>query len=499
MGTTRYRYRLVNIDPKANNHGAWNSPIKLGEFQDLSTTFVGGVPHSTWGNPYNPQQYSPEVSALVVEQVWDELHRRSRRTSTGFTQPGDQPWYNEGGPFLLVRIDTGIPQSGVVGSGTYYNLSGNRRYVGGFMPPTNTDWGGWASTPLAFTGQSNDLLPDVAPYFDRAWRSAKPKLEMSSLYVFLREIGDTVPMLQTSAKALALQYNSRVRTIKFDDVLTDTDNIVPYVKQFGASLSSRNMRPKELAEHFINHEFGWAPFVGDIVSFCKTYLDASELIKKISDENGKWVRRSVGVTKDESDVVVADVTCPLSSSSYSVPCFPVGFPADFFTMPPSYKITEKTTLSIHAAGKFRFYRPEFDMTLPDYSSAFNKIRRAIKLYGLEVNPYHIWQATPWTWLIDWVTNLGSYIQRMSDSLEDQVAAQYFYITAHKRIVRTLSVRLPFANGLKVLNFERSYTSKQRVSADSPYGFRVSWDSLSPERLAILGALGITRRASGRGL
>lgn len=118
--------------------------------------------------------------------------------------------------------------------------------------------------------------------------------------------------------------------------------------------------------------------------------------------------------------------------------------------------------------------------------------RAVKIYGLEVNPYHIWQATPWTWLVDWVTNIGSYIQRMSDSLEDQVAAAYFYITAHKTVERTFTVKLPFVTGLKTLSFVRSYTAKQRVSADSPYGFRTSWDSLSPERLAILGALGITR-------
>jgi hypothetical protein len=259
------------------------------------------------------------------------------------------------------------------------------------------------------------------------------------------------------------------------------------------------MRPKEIAEHFINHEFGWAPFLGDLKSFFTTWLDASELIKKITDENGKWVRRSVGVTKDVTDVTLLDYTAPESSTSYSIPCFPVAFPADFFTMPPSWKITEKTSLSIHAAGKFRFYRPEFDMTLPDYSSAWNKVMRAVKLYGLEVNPYHIWQATPWTWLVDWVTNIGSFIQRMSDTIVDQVAAQYFYITAHKRIERTLTVKLPFANGLKTLNFVRSYSAKQRVSADSPYGFRVSWDSLSPERLAILASLGITRHQSGRGL
>jgi len=494
MPSTRYRFRVTGVDPKVNNGGAWNSPIKLGEFQDLVTTITGGVPHSVWGSPYNPQSYSPDNSACVVEQSWDEIHPRTKRRSTDFTEPGQVPFYNTGGPFLKLRIDTAIPFEGIMGSGTYYNRDRTRRYVGGFMPPPNTEWGlGWGLSPLSYTGSSNALLPDVAAYFDRAWRSAKPQLEMSSLYVFLREIEDVVPMLKTSAQVFCLAYQKANKLVK-----TTTENGWVFIYH-GSQLGWRYMRPKEIAEHFINHEFGWAPFLGDLKSFFTTWLDASELIKKITDENGKWVRKSVGVTKDVTDVTLLDYTAPESSTSYSIPCFPVAFPADFFTMPPSWKITEKTSLSIHAAGKFRFYRPEFDMTLPDYSSAWNKVMRAVKLYGLEVNPYHIWQATPWTWLVDWVTNIGSFIQRMSDTLVDQVAAQYFYITAHKRIERTLTVKLPFANGLKTLNFVRSYSAKQRVSADSPYGFRVSWDSLSPERLAILASLGITRHQSGRGL
>jgi hypothetical protein len=291
-------------------------------------------------------------------------------------------------------------------------------------------------------------------------------------------------MIQTSAKAFGLKWKDDV----YYTVNTDFGTRIAH----GSRLASRDMKPRELADHFINHEFGWAPFLGDLKSFFTTYLDASEIIKRITDENGKWVRKSVKVTKDVNSSVIDEVTLPFNSVSYSTPVFPVGIPSKFFLNPPSWSIVEKTSLSIHASGKFRFYRPEFDITLPDYSSAWKSIMRLVKIYGLEVNPYHIWQATPWTWLVDWVTNIGSYIQRMSDTLEDQVAAAYFYITAHKTVERTMTVELPFVNGLKTLTFTRSYTSKQRVSADSPYGFRVSWDSLSPERLAILGALGITK-------
>jgi hypothetical protein len=489
MATTRYRFRVVGIDPKVNNHGPWNAPIYLGQFRDKTTVYRNGVPITGWGNPYNAQTYAPDVSACVVEQTWDELHPRTKRRSTDRDLPGQLPFYNTGGPFLNVRIDSAIPPEGVVGSGTYYNTSGSRRYEGGFKPPSNTDWGGgWAITPLAYTGQSNALLPDVAAYFDRAWRSAKPKLEFASLYVFLKEFEDIVPQLQTTSELFGRRFAGEYKYFT-GNVGARRINI-----SRGAQIDKKIMYPKFAANQFINQEFGWAPFLGDLKSFYTTYLDASQIIKKITDENGKWVRKSVKVVKDVDSRVILEHQEPYNSVSYAIPCFPVGFPADFFTNPPSWGIVEETSLSIHASGKFRFYRPEFDMTLPDYSSAWNQVMRYVKIYGLEVSPYHIWQATPWTWLVDWVTNLGSMIQRLSDTLEDQVAAQYFYITAVKTVKRTLTVKLPFTSGLKTLAFTRSYRAQQRVSADSPYGFRTSWDSLSPERIAILGALGITRHS-----
>jgi len=495
MDKTRYRFRVGRLDGVLPDGSNWNRHVHLGDYYSKLTEYRNGVLTDLgWGLPYSPVDYIPELSVTSVEQTWDELHPRSRSyKTTAFTSYGQESFYNAGGPLLNVKIDLGVPASGVMNSGTYYSVDGTKKYEGGFMPPNSDFWGsGWASSPLSYTGASNALLPDVSSYFDRAWSMAKPKLEYANLYTFLREIGDVVPMLETSAKAFALQYQSTplevFRDTEFGRVKTN----------IGARLSTRRMEPKDLAEHFINHNFGWAPFLGDIGDFASTYVDADRIIRKISEENGKWIRKKVKVQKDDRSEVVLDHVEPFNSISYTIPCFPYGFPADFFLSPPSWTITENEKFSISASGKFRFYRPDFDMTLPDYSSAWNKVLRAMKIFGAEVNPYHIWQATPWSWLADWVSNLGAHIQRLQDSVEDQVAAAYFFITAHKVIEREMTVRLPFASGLVQLVFRRSFASKQRVSADSPYGFRLSWDNLSPKRLAILASLGITRQGARHG-
>nr|QDH91527.1 MAG: hypothetical protein H2RhizoLitter491068_000001 [Leviviridae sp.] len=487
MAETRHRQRLIRMDHVKPDGSNWNQIVHLGDFQDKLIEYHNGIPVDVgWGNPYSPVDYVPEFSTKSYENTWDELHPRSRSKS-------GKVIYKTGGPFLNVKVDTGLPASGVYNPGTYVNVSGTRRYVGGFMPPSSDYWGsGWGSSPALYTTASNALLPDVSAYFDRAWSMAKPKLEYANLYTFLSEIGDVVPMLETSAKAFALQY----QTTPLKRIV-DTD-FGPVEMNIGARISSRSMGPKDLAEHFINHNFGWVPFLGDIGDFAATYVDADAIIRRITAENGKWIRKKVKVSKDDRNEVLVDETAPHSSISYGIPCFPYAFPADFFLSPPSWTVTESEKLSITAAGEFRFYRPEFDSSLPDYSSAWNQVTRAMKIYGAEVNPYHIWQATPWSWLADWVSNLGAHIQRLQDSIEDQVAAAYFFITSHKSVVRTMTIRLPFVTGLVSLSFERSYFSRQRVSADSPYGFRLSWDDLSPKRIAILGAIGITRKGARHG-
>lgn len=472
MAATRYRFRVgrhAGVLPDGSN---WNTPIFLGHFRDKVTGVENGVPWEYWGNPYSPQSYVPELSVTTVEQTWDENHGRPKGRSNR-DELAAKLFYDTGGPFLNVKIDTGSSTEGVVLGGTYTNLSGTKRYEGGFCPPTSTYWGsGWAGSPLSYTGNSNALLPDVAPYFDRAWKLAKPKLETASLYVALRESRDLSRMLKTTAKLNALEYS----------------------KHAGAQISVKNMRPKGVAEQFLNHQFGWAPFLKDLGQFYQTWVEAEDTIKRIQMENGKWKRRSVRVDKAVDTQIISETLLPQSSTSYAIPCFPVSFPADFFLSPPSWRLVEETTLTINASGKFKFYNPNFDVTLPDYTSAWKQVMRYVKIYGLSVNPYHIWQATPWTWLVDWVSNLGSFVERLSDIIEDRVAAAYFYITSRKTVKRRMEIHLPFVTGHQTLVFERSYRSKQRVSADSPYGFSLSWDDLSPRRLAILGALGITRKA-----
>jgi len=485
MATPRTRDRVSYVRAGLESWPSWTAPITLGSYRDMITGFQNGVPvNFGWGQPYSPVGYIPDQSFSSFEHTVDELHGKPvKDPRTG------KSWYRTGGPFLNVRVTSGYPVGGVSEVGSIFNWNNTRRYDGGFMTPHLSAWGGGGFS-ASFNPYDNSFLPDVAAYFDRAWRRAKPKLELSSLYVFLRELKDTIPMLKTTAHLMGAEWRNTVGKTTTQSAMTDYGSQLVTFR--GSNISSYKMGPRDIADQFLNHQFGWAPFIGDILSFGNAYFDAAATIKRITDENGKWVRRRAKVVKDENFRIIYEENPAYNSTSYNIPCFPNNMSSEFFASPPFWRCTETERLSVSAAGKFRFYRPEFDVTLPDYTSAWNKVLRYIKIYGLEVNPHHIWQATPWTWLVDWVSNLGDYIERLSDTLEDQVAAEYFYVTARKSVVRKLEISLPLHSGLRVLTFERKFESKQRSSADSPYGFNLTWDNLSPRRLAILASLGISR-------
>jgi hypothetical protein len=454
---SRQRFKAYQRTQLAPND-VWNTPINVGYFESKIRGIDNGIPFERWsGIYYDRFFFTPAEEHSFVEITVDELH--------------DGPPFRSGGPFLNVKYhnDEASNSEQVINSGVYLNCDQTRRFVGGFMHPNRASWGGgWASEDphlLATLGSSfsDSYLPDVAPYFDRAWASAKPKIQFANLYTFLKEFGDIPRMLKSTSEG----FHRSWRALGGD--------------------AGPLMKPGFVADQFLNQQFGWLPFLSDLRDFYRVYKDANKLMAQIRDQNNKWVRRKVRVFKDvESEYIVpaGTVGCPM---------FPVSFPRDFLTGNPTYSIWEDRKTTLSASGKFRFYRPEFDEGLPDYSSAWKQAMRYVTISGLRPTPSNIYKGIPWTWLADWVSNVGARLERFSDDIIDSVAAEYFYITCHKEITRTMSCILPLCSGTINLTLTKSISTKQRVSADSPYGFRLTWDNLTPKKLAILGALGITRR------
>lgn len=435
-------------------------PLPSSGIAKLGTYFLRNTPGAPWtpaggGIPdvtYNISGLNyPGRSAQIT---LDELH--------------SGPPYKEGGPFRSLKIVSCEPYAPVVGKGVYTRLDDRVKYVGGFRPPTSIQWGadlalGPYSTTLVL---NSPFFPEPGLWGDRAWNKAKPKIEKAGAGVFFAELRDLPRMLKTTAGA-------------FHDIW----------KTLNGTFSSP-MAPKKAANHFLNHQFGWVPFLSDIRKFYNVYQDSTNIIDRLSEENGQWIRKRVTLAEEKQRTRLNGGTgiqlFPNTSFSQpATPWFSAGSDA-------SWELYEEISTYVSAVGKFRYYRPEFDKTLPDYSSGLQNLNRQLSIFGARVSPSNIYKATPWTWAIDWFANVDDYIDRVNDVQIDSISAQYFYLMQHQVVKRIFRQILPFQSGTVVLKFVRLISTKQRTEGQSPYGFNLTWDNLSPRQIAIAGALGISK-------
>lgn len=440
MSNTRVRNRSTPISVGSR---------KLGEFQILNSQgrWVRDTsrPVPSYASPYSWEMWQRTV---------DELHGR--------------PPYRTGGPFrsITCRI-TPSPGSEPVGIGLYVTRDGKRRYAGGFSPvDVNRRFPvpGWLD-PTASSSSKEALHPNMTDDAAQAWLGTRPKIQQVGLANAAFELGEIPSMLGTTARAM----NNSFRAVG------------------GVSRPDWRMLPQEAADNFLNHQFGWIPFLSDVRGALNTFRRSHEHIDRITSQNGRTVRRRAVIKNEVVESIVDQ-----GSGGYH---FPYTFPTEYLANPlvgPSHVVKDVTRKVVTGVGKYRFYIPHFDKSRPEYVSAINTARRYMDIFGVRVNPSNLYQAVPWSWALDWVSNAGEYIHRYSDEFEDNIAAEYTFTMSHTIKERVYTSVYPFHSGTLTIEYRLLRESKQRVKGSSPMGVSLSWENMNSRQWAIVGALGISR-------
>lgn len=448
------------------------SNVILGKF--YPAIMLGGQPTGQYSStPENTLVFNYKTGArfTTAQVTMDSIHAG--------------PPYRSGSPFSSLKYEWCTPYSGVHGNGVYFRADKLQKYAGGFHPPMGA---GDFCPPgvldrFAFANQNDTFMlrlvdntnhPSMNGLGERAWKSTKPKLEKASGLVFTSELRDMPRMLKQMSKS-------------FHNIW----------KALGGSASSRAnreaafglMQPKTVADEFLAAEFGWIPFVKDLYRFNDVINQYYDIVLKLQKRNNTWVRRRVPLEGKTVSTVI--------NSGLANKCCPVLMNANYFVAPPSFNVLELDETSISAVGKFRFYRPEFDVKSGDKITQWNQAMQFLTISGFRVTPSNVYAAIPWTWLIDWFTNVGDYLDHLNDVWIDSVVNEYCFVMQHRETIREFHQELPFHSGTVSLNFRRSIDSKQRAQGSSPYGFGLSWDDLDPQQWAILVALGLSRNKIAR--
>jgi len=240
-------------------------------------------------------------------------------------------------------------------------------------------------------------------------------------------------------------------------------------------------------DEFLNVQFGWMPLVADVVDVAHGTRHLNKLLKQYVRDSGRMVRRRHSFPPIESVETVA-VKTKASPSLIGGESFSTV--ADFATLNQGTVFRErKTTLRRWFSGAFTYHIPN-DTGL----EVFKHASTADRLLGIELDPETLWNLTPWSWAIDWFSDVGDLVKNVTSWSSDGLVVKYGYVMEHSIVRDTYYFSGPTGYITKEARPEIVVLvteTKLRRKA-TPFGFGFNFSSLTGRQKAIIAALGITR-------
>lgn len=351
------------------------------------------------------------------------------------THKGSPGKWREGGNLLVSSFrQYGSCQETMV---IYYNRTTHQPmywYGGQFRPL----WLGYTHPLPGLSVPPEDFL-NLGAYGATAWNQFKPGKPTVDLGVALVELRDLPSLYRTKLRAF-----------------------------------------RDLGRNYLNYEFGWKPFLSDIRRFVKTTMDIKNKLTMLRNNNGKWVLRK-GLVHQEKEVLET-----FGSDASSWPFYPT--PNSYLLLGGNHhsvKGSQYMETKIWFSGRFRYYIPNIDSVLD--TSPLNPLVR--RLYGLTITPSLLWELTPWSWLVDWCSNVGDVIANLSDA-DIGLVAKYAYVMGTWTHAADLTNTGYFYDGSQYTAYVHREQTLKRRSEAHPFGFGLSDGDLSARQWAILFALGL---------
>jgi len=344
---------------------------------------------------------------------------------------------------------------------------------------------GIAAQPWDGSSYEN-AVRDVTTYAATGYKRTRPGNPVASLGQFVIELRDlpSVPF----RKAFSKGFKYRNSTGKFPSgVHTYPLNEIP------GRLLSQLTNFRSLGSEYLNVVFGWKPFVNDLRKMYNLWQTIDKRIAQLVRENGKSINRRATLEQDTS-------TVDGDPDSYPLPyVWVTGGPSGVFPFIPGHSTwsgQRTTTTKVWYAANYRYY-------VPDIGSSQWDRRARLALFGALPTPELLYEVLPWSWLVDWFSNVGDVISNMSSNAVDNLVQNYAYTMKHVKVQTSLAstsyhpASSPGSSAHwpeKHVNATSIYTveTKLRDGTGNPFGLNVKLSSLSTYQLSILAALGISR-------
>lgn len=238
---------------------------------------------------------------------------------------------------------------------------------------------------------------------------------------------------------------------------------------------------KGAADDYLNIVFGLKPLLSDLRDFWQVTQDTHRLLQQHARDVGRPVRRRWSF-EPVTEVQTVDGPCFLGTGHASL-------------LSRVYLHQSRTTT--------KWFSGQFVYGLPVEQTRLSEIERlrdqADYLYGLMPDLELIWNLLPWSWALDWFTNVGDVVHNINAFKSQGLVMQYGYVMYQQALDQNYTI-VPGSGvtGGRPARHHAIVHVKQRRKAN-PYGFGVDDLSLNGAQLGILAALGLSRGLRDRGL
>jgi len=234
-----------------------------------------------------------------------------------------------------------------------------------------------------------------------------------------------------------------------------------------------------LGDEYLNVMFGWKPLLSDMRKFYEANKKAEQILTNLENGSGQLTRRRfdlIPATESSSSTV-------LSTGSYPVP---TGL-TQLYGVPAIRKQTTKTSTRRWFSGAFTYH-----VSIQRHG-LFGGLDKMKFVYGFNITPEILWELTPWSWLADWETNMGTVLHNLSAFAQDGLVMRWGYAMEEK--ISSVTYDLSggrFFNGESTDCTQTFETIRRQRWNATPYGFGLNPDGFTARQWSILAALGISR-------
>lgn len=252
---------------------------------------------------------------------------------------------------------------------------------------------------------------------------------------------------------------------------------------------------RSLGKEYLNAEFGWAPLVRELQNIAKVVVDYDKILNQYRRDSGLIVRRRYAYPP----TVIYSNIATANNSTFTDTAWPLigdvnSKGANVFN---SYAerlgalvVTDRVYERYSFAGAYSYYL-NLGSSVVDKSEKF--VQEANKLLGLRITPEVLWNLAPWSWLVDWVANIGTNLSNASALQSDGLVIRWGYLMRHYVSHRRFTLTGPVLSNGDRGPFSVTYViqRKERVKA-TPFGFGLNPNTFSAGQWAILAALGMSK-------